>query len=71
MPCICLQEFESFGRSIAVFALLGIPAAIVNSGLKYMQKKIELAFQVGCHCSQGLWAGAEDQGTLWMLVYDG
>ena len=26
---------------------MGIPAAVVNSGLKYMQKKIELAFQVG------------------------
>ena len=28
------------------FACIGVPAAIVNSGLKYIQKKIELAFQV-------------------------
>lgn len=41
------QDFDAFGRSQLAFALVGIPAAIVNSGLKYMQKKIELAFQVG------------------------
>lgn len=33
-------------RSIAVFAALGVPAALVNSGLKYMQKRIELAMQM-------------------------
>jgi hypothetical protein len=41
-----LQQFAEFARSILAFAAIGVPAAIVNSGLKYMQKKIELAFQV-------------------------
>jgi hypothetical protein len=41
-----LQQFGEFARSILAFAAIGVPAAIVNSGLKYMQKKIELAFQV-------------------------
>jgi len=38
-------DFPGFGRSIAAFAAVGVPAAIVNSGLKFMQKQIELAFQ--------------------------
>ena len=41
-----MQDFPGFGRSIIAFGLVGIPAAVVNSGLKYMQKKLELAFQV-------------------------
>lgn len=39
------QEFDKFGRSVVDFALLGIPAAVVNSGLKFMQKNLELSFQ--------------------------
>lgn len=39
------QDFPLFFRSLIDFGLVGIPAAIVNSGLKYMQKQIELAFQ--------------------------
>ncbi|PNW72668.1 hypothetical protein CHLRE_15g637761v5 [Chlamydomonas reinhardtii] len=39
------QQFDKFWRSLGMFALIGIPAAVVNSGLKYMQKQIELAFQ--------------------------
>eukprot|EP00798_Chlamydomonas_sp_ICE-L_P012747 gene12747-15996_t len=39
------QKFDEFGSSILSFAIVGVPAAIVNSGLKYMQKRIELAFQ--------------------------
>ena len=39
------QEFDKFGRAVLGFALVGIPAAIVNSGLKFMQKNIELSFQ--------------------------
>jgi ABC-type uncharacterized transport system fused permease/ATPase subunit len=38
-------QFASFGRALAGFALVGIPAAAVNAGLKYGQKAIELAFQ--------------------------
>ncbi|KAF6263148.1 ABC transporter transmembrane region 2-domain-containing protein [Scenedesmus sp. NREL 46B-D3] len=38
-------EFASFGRGVVDFALLGVPAAIVNSGLKFMQKNLELSFQ--------------------------
>ncbi len=40
------QKFDEFARSIVTFAVVGVPAALVNSGLKYMQKQIELAFQV-------------------------
>mmetsp|Transcript_28926 Transcript_28926/g.85644 ORF Transcript_28926/g.85644 Transcript_28926/m.85644 type:complete len:765 (-) Transcript_28926:338-2632(-) len=39
------QNFPGFARRIAMFAGVGLPAAIVNSGLKYMQKVIELTFQ--------------------------
>ncbi|GAX78160.1 hypothetical protein CEUSTIGMA_g5602.t1 [Chlamydomonas eustigma] len=38
-------DFPAFGKSLVEFGLLGIPAAIVNSGLKYIQKKIEISFQ--------------------------
>ncbi|WIA08300.1 hypothetical protein OEZ85_007743 [Tetradesmus obliquus] len=38
-------EFANFGRGVIDFALLGVPAAIVNSGLKFMQKNLELSFQ--------------------------
>ncbi|KAL6759951.1 ABC transporter transmembrane region 2-domain-containing protein [Haematococcus lacustris] len=38
-------KFAEFLRSVLAFAMVGIPAAIVNSALKYMQKQIELAFQ--------------------------
>lgn len=41
----CLQDFATFARGVVDFALLGIPAAIVNSGLKFMQKNLELSFQ--------------------------
>eukprot|EP00878_Enallax_costatus_P034820 GHUV01038692.1.p1 GENE.GHUV01038692.1~~GHUV01038692.1.p1 ORF type:complete len:162 (-),score=31.95 GHUV01038692.1:60-545(-) len=43
--CDLLQQFADFGRGVMDFALLGIPAAIVNSGLKFMQKNLELSFQ--------------------------
>ncbi|KAG2422832.1 hypothetical protein HXX76_011647 [Chlamydomonas incerta] len=39
------QQFDKFWRSLGWFAAIGVPAALVNSGLKYMQKQIELAFQ--------------------------
>ncbi len=39
------QEFDKFGRAVVDFALLGLPAAVVNSGLKFMQKNLELSFQ--------------------------
>lgn len=38
------QNFPEFGRGLATFAALAIPAATVNSGLKYMQTMIQLAF---------------------------
>jgi hypothetical protein len=47
-PCLVLQEFGKFGRAVVDFALLGIPAAVVNSGLKFMQKNLELSFQQRC-----------------------
>ncbi len=56
------QNFPGFGRCLLAFAAVGLPAAIVNSGLKYMQKQIELTFQVG-HASpdpEGLWFGVRD-----------
>jgi len=45
--CLCdgLQEFDKFARAVVDFALLGLPAAVVNSGLKFMQKNLELSFQ--------------------------
>ena len=41
----CLQNFPQFARLLAAFAGVAIPAALVNSGLKYMQKRIQIAFQ--------------------------
>lgn len=38
-------NFPAFGRAVAAFAAVGVPAALVNAGLKFMQKRIELAFQ--------------------------
>lgn len=39
-----LQEFPRFLRLLAGFAGVAIPAALVNAGLKYCQKLIQLAF---------------------------
>ncbi|KAL3151953.1 hypothetical protein ABBQ32_001078 [Trebouxia sp. C0010 RCD-2024] len=39
------QNFSQFARLLAAFAGVAIPAAVVNSGLKYMQKRIQIAFQ--------------------------
>ncbi|KAK9815509.1 hypothetical protein WJX72_004862 [[Myrmecia] bisecta] len=38
------QNFPQFGRLLALFAAVAVPAACVNSGLKYMQKRIQIAF---------------------------
>lgn len=65
LPCACpcyLQQFEKFFKSVLGFAAVGIPAAVVNSGLKYMQKQIELAFQVGPGFSQLCLAPRHRQG---------
>jgi hypothetical protein len=43
-----VQEFDKFGRAVVDFTLLGLPAAVVNSGLKFMQKNLELSFQQRC-----------------------
>lgn len=40
------QDFPGFFHSLVAFGAVGVPTAVVNSALKYMQKKIELAFQV-------------------------
>ena len=40
-----MQNFPQFARLLAAFAGVAIPAAVVNSGLKYMQKRIQIAFQ--------------------------
>lgn len=42
---LVLQNFPQFARLLAAFAGVAIPAAVVNSGLKYMQKRIQIAFQ--------------------------
>ncbi|GFR51705.1 hypothetical protein Agub_g14150 [Astrephomene gubernaculifera] len=39
------QQFSKFWRALMAFAAIGVPAAVVNSSLKYMQKQIELSFQ--------------------------
>ena len=39
------QNFGAFGRGLAAFAGVAIPAAAVNAGLKLFQKEIALAFQ--------------------------
>jgi hypothetical protein len=44
-------QFDKFGQALLAFAALGVPAAVVNSGLKFMQKQIELSFQSRLTCS--------------------
>jgi ABC transporter transmembrane region 2 len=39
-----VQNFPKFASLLGGFALVAFPAAVVNSGLKYMQKMIQLAF---------------------------
>jgi ABC-type uncharacterized transport system fused permease/ATPase subunit len=38
-------RFAEFARSVGHFAALGVPAALVNAGLKFMQRAMELSFQ--------------------------
>ncbi|CAD7698307.1 unnamed protein product [Ostreobium quekettii] len=38
-------ELETFWREVLKFGAIGIPAALVNAGLKYMQKYIQQVFQ--------------------------
>ncbi|CAD7694908.1 unnamed protein product [Ostreobium quekettii] len=38
-------QLDKFWREVLRFGALGVPAAVVNAGLKYMQKYIQLAFQ--------------------------
>ena len=40
----CLQNFDGFLRGLVGFAGVAVPAAVVNAGLKYMQKRLQLAF---------------------------
>lgn len=39
------KDWSTFGSNVAKFARLAVPAAMVNSGLKYMQAIISLSFQ--------------------------
>ncbi|KAK9805964.1 hypothetical protein WJX73_009234 [Symbiochloris irregularis] len=39
------QNFDGFAKGLVGFSGVAVPAAIVNAGLKYMQKRIQLAFQ--------------------------
>ncbi|GMH39546.1 hypothetical protein BSKO_07444 [Bryopsis sp. KO-2023] len=39
------QDFQQYWRAILALAGVGVPAAIVNAALKYLQKRIQLAFQ--------------------------
>ena len=43
-PCCNVQNFDRFFEGLAAFTAVAFPAAMVNSGLKYMQKQIQLAF---------------------------
>ena len=38
------QQYPQFARLLMVFAGVAVPAACVNSGLKYFQKRIQLTF---------------------------
>lgn len=38
------QNFDGFLRGLLGFAGVAVPAAVVNAGLKYMQKRLQLAF---------------------------
>ena len=38
------QNYDRFLNGIASFVAVAFPAAIVNSGLKFMQKQIQLSF---------------------------
>ncbi|KDD75960.1 ABC transporter, partial [Helicosporidium sp. ATCC 50920] len=42
---IIAQDGARTSRTFGMFVLTSVPAAVVNSGLKYMQKRIKLAFQ--------------------------
>ena len=41
---ILQQDWAQLGRVMGLFCAAAVPAALVNSGLKYMQKRIKLAF---------------------------
>lgn len=41
---VCMQNYERFLNGIASFVAVAVPAAVVNSGLKFMQKQIQLSF---------------------------
>jgi ATP-binding cassette, subfamily D (ALD), member 3 len=43
-PFLWLQQYPQFARLLMVFAGVAVPAACVNSGLKYFQKRIQLTF---------------------------
>ena len=43
-PRCNVQNFDRFFEGLAAFTAVAFPAAMVNSGLKYMQKQIQLAF---------------------------
>ncbi|KAG2489276.1 hypothetical protein HYH03_012296 [Edaphochlamys debaryana] len=64
-------QFDAFWRGLGAFAAIGVPAALVNSGLKYMQKQIELAFQQrltthlhALYCSNRAYYAASTLGGL-------
>lgn len=42
--CVVMQNFEGFLHLLVGFAGVAVPAAVVNAGLKYMQKQLQLAF---------------------------
>ena len=44
LTSIGVQNFPQFLRLLLAFAGVAVPAAAVNSGLKYMQKRIQIAF---------------------------
>lgn len=39
-----MQDYERFFLMLSKFIAVAVPAAVVNSGLKFMQKQIQLAF---------------------------
>ena len=65
------QDFKRFAGRLGVFMGVALPAAGVNAGLKYMQKRIQIAFMVRLthmlhsqYCSNRAYYAASTLGGL-------
>ncbi len=68
---VMLQDFKRFAGRLGVFMGVALPAAGVNAGLKYMQKRIQIAFMVRLthmlhsqYCSNRAYYAASTLGGL-------